>query len=1471
MQQTLTPAALTNPFPGLRTFESDEAHLFFGREAQTDELLRRLSAQRFLAVIGVSGSGKSSLVRAGLLPALHAGYLANGQTWLQVCFRPGDHPIQRLAESLAALPAFTPPDLDPQLRAQWVETSLRRSGRGLVEATRLARLSPGENLLIVVDQFEELFRYHPQEASAFVKLLLEAVHQTDLPIYVVITMRSDYLGNCAKFRDLPETLNDAQYLVPRMTRDQRRLAIEGPVLVGGGVISPALLNRLLNDAGEDPHRLPILQHALMRTWEHWASSVPPKPEIDLDDYVAIGEMAEALSRHADGAYNELGRLQPVAAVVFKRLTERDADHREVRRPATVGELQDVAAATPEDLETVLEAFLRQGRSFLTRSPGDGPLTRSVTIDISHESLIRSWTKLRRWAEEEAASGETYCRLADAAARHAKSKGAHLVKQDLDLALAWRETARPNAAWAERYGGRFAETNRFLDESRDISRREHSRRTWRRRALAGLVAVAIVFAVVFATTVDEVHNRRRALATQYLVDAYATAERGDFLRAAHLFGRAADTAVDDDVRRIAMLNVWQYAELIVTSAPATSGSGARGPVLASHALSSANGATLTWSANGQLNLWRETNGQFRPTTASHPGIVGAALSPDGGQAATWTADGHLRLWNTKSALSAGAEVRHEGITDAIFAGSLGLLTWGSDGTARVWSNPQSPRVLDHGRKITNAVIVSSDRWLVTWTDVIGESQLSPVGTAGKPDAAAGPQVAAEGPIATARQAKIWDLRTGEPKAPCGIDPMKVVVGSGRVLSINFDGTASFCDLESGRRAVLTASSQGSPIADAVFDPADPSSATLLTWSRDGNATLWRPQGGVPVEFRALAQPRPLVGAGFLRNGNILTWDADAVHLWSPGRDRAGAEKPTTFGRETSPIAGVQLAPRSNDPAVPETAVVWRADGSARLWDASNVRLVGDLPGSAPLESVEFSRTGHSVLMRHRAGRVRTFDVHSGSPELDRSMGDIAGATLMGDHAVLIWNADGATRLLIANAADTVALPAAGGLKNIVPDGKGKHVLAIDEGNRIAVIRTGEPAALLPFSTPYGGTPLGGATINAAGTTFLTWPGAGYDPFAFEDSTAAISATTPRPQVHPLSGSRRPIALAATDVAGGALSPDGTLVVTWGTGGADLWSAADGKPVKSGFHLTESPVEGAAFNKDNSLLLVWGQVFAENQPSQPFARLWRTGSLTDPVNLPVPGPVAGAVFDRDGRMFVIWTSAPAANGSAPGYACRVFQATGAAARDTCSGGMVVNAMFVSANQLLVSDLDGSARIWSWNDTTTDSVRLNQPGAVGGALSIRSPAPVVMTWSGETWRLWNTRDGTRASAVVRQSRTILAAQFDDEDSTLRIWDSGGTMRTWKVEADDDLPASSGNRLFAAFRRAGTDAGNAGRLLMALSGSYLDNDGGVTTLEPAKWSAVRQQMIGLVDEHIRGGECAHAGASGTMREHLRLAGSGE
>jgi Tfp pilus assembly protein PilF len=523
----------SNPFPGLRPFEYEEYALFFGREGQSVEILRRLRKKKFIGVIGVSGSGKSSLIRAGLLPFLDGAMMVEaGSHWRKAILRPGNCPIKNLAAELAkpgALREKSRPQTDPA-DLLFLEATLRASGLGLVEAVRQAHLAVHENVLVVVDQMEELFRFartdenaqQESEAAAFVKLLLEATRQNQLPIYVVITMRSDFIGDCARFRDLPETINEGLYLIPRMTRDQRKEAITGPLRTRNTEISPRLLNRLLNDVGDSPDQLPILQHALMRTFEFWVTDHQPGEPLDLRHYQKIGTMAGALSQHAEEAFNNLpdARHQDIARQIFQLLTEKGPDNREIRRPTTVGEIMAVTGATLPQVLATIDCFRRAGRSFLT-SPSKEPFDESSVIDISHESLIRGWKRLNEWLEEEAQAASIFRRLAQTAALHERNEAGLYRDPDLQIALNEHFTE----PWAKRYYPGFVQAMQFLQDSRaardaESAQKERLQREALHRAwmFSGVVTFLLIIAVVLGLNAHR--QKQIAVRQQQIADKTA---------------------------------------------------------------------------------------------------------------------------------------------------------------------------------------------------------------------------------------------------------------------------------------------------------------------------------------------------------------------------------------------------------------------------------------------------------------------------------------------------------------------------------------------------------------------------------------------------------------------------------------------------------------------------------------------------------------------------------------------------------------------------------------------------------------------------------------------------------------------------------------------------------------------------------------------------------------------------------------
>jgi hypothetical protein len=485
------PAPVLNverPYPGLRPFEAHEAFLFHGREDHTRALLERLATDRFLAVVGSSGSGKSSLVRAGLLPALYRGYLVGASSrWRIAVMRPANAPLDELASALAA-PSALGGDR-PALRKTVGHTSL-----GLATAVAQARLAAHENVLLVVDQFEELFRFEKErrhldggaEATLFVQSLVEGAEAFNGKLYVVLTMRSDYLGQCARFAGLPEALNRGQYLIPHLDRDERLAAITKPPLVAGAAINPALAQHLLNDLGDDPAGLPVLQHALMRTFERLKAS--GATEMDFQHYREAGGVAHALDQHANSIVERLSPAsRPWVEKLFRCLTTLEGG-RAVRRPARLDRIcQVLGIATDAEAQAgvndVIRAFAHPDNSLLVSSTGL-ELTGDSVADISHESLIRNWERLKGWLAEEHRSAEWFKSLAGDTRRYRAGEAGLWGDPELGRAMSLRKSGAWNDAWARQYlpeaDPSFAEVEKFLDESVRNEQQEKDEKEARRR-------------------------------------------------------------------------------------------------------------------------------------------------------------------------------------------------------------------------------------------------------------------------------------------------------------------------------------------------------------------------------------------------------------------------------------------------------------------------------------------------------------------------------------------------------------------------------------------------------------------------------------------------------------------------------------------------------------------------------------------------------------------------------------------------------------------------------------------------------------------------------------------------------------------------------------------------------------------------------------------------------------------------------
>ena len=471
-----TSTASSNPFPGLRPYTFEDAWLFFGRDRQISKLRTKLERHRFSAVVGRSGDGKSSLVRAGLVPLLASEKDDDGkQLWIWDEMRPGGAPLAELAELVDRIACTLSPERNNvpyEIRQGRTLALLRKSSLGLAVALGEAARNNTRRILILVDQFEEIFRFDRregrpedfEEAAAFVDLILQASRASVQQVNVVITMRSDYLGDCPRFRELPEAINDSQFLVPRLTRDERRQVIEKPVVAMGATIAPALVQRLINDVGDAPDMLPVLQHALMRIWNISCGSGSTTPHLTLEHYQALGGIENALSYHADEIFGALDSDgQEVTRIAFQALVDVDQEGRAARR-APAPRFEALVALCGEErraaLRHALDEFRGHDCSFLM-PPSDREINDDTVIDISHEALIRRWRRIGPWIEAEQADARVWRLLLE----EVDAGTPYLSGQVARDRIAWCAKPRQTGAWAKRYGGREDEVGALLTSTR----------------------------------------------------------------------------------------------------------------------------------------------------------------------------------------------------------------------------------------------------------------------------------------------------------------------------------------------------------------------------------------------------------------------------------------------------------------------------------------------------------------------------------------------------------------------------------------------------------------------------------------------------------------------------------------------------------------------------------------------------------------------------------------------------------------------------------------------------------------------------------------------------------------------------------------------------------------------------------------------------------------------------------------------
>ena len=1321
---------LPSPYVGLRPFFEREALLFFGRDAHVRDLLEKLQRrQRFLAVLGASGTGKSSLARAGLIPALRRGALLPQPTdapasapidrWNTCIFTPGDAPLARLAHALTGDPRWLG-GVDRSLADASLAALLGASPLALSTLYRQhAAQFEGEALLLVVDQFEEVFRYrqrNPDEADSFVKLLLRSASE-DVPIYVVMTMRSDFLGHAVAIHGLAEAINSGIYLTPRLGTEQIRSVITSPLALVGGSIAPVLANRLVNTlSGED--ELPVLEHALLRMWDR--AKAAGRSSIEAEDYLAIcgprdGVGAPALPLAIDNHASEIhDALTPAQQAVtrqcFLALVER-RDGRDVRRPQTLAELRALVGANAEpDLMAVIDAYRATGTGFVL-PPASRTLQDTDLIDISHESLIRRWRQLQGWLDDEAQDVSELLEWKQRAERRLQG-GGWLDANDAARAARWQARVSRHghpAAWADRNAG--TGTHEFVEHYLRESQAEVDRLLVAQEALRRAAEQAHIEILEAKASQQEEAARRaaadQAKAEQATRDAQATTRtirfRGRIAVAVGLVaivtsvvaglsyrqaeqalskaqaGELAYTAeaLERDLPDTSLLLALQARQADPTSALANALIRAAeasqpyrlvlraGPDTLITAQFAPDGRSVLTASQGAADLWDASTGSKRLALAAiTKPLTSAQWSPDGKRVLSTSENGTAQLWDAASGRVLQALQDPGGsFTAAQFSPDGRLVaTAGKDQALRLWrvtDGQPLPGLFQHDGAVTSLRFSSNGQQILTASDD--------------------------------KRARLWRVADGALLQTFTGHFLPVTVArfspdEQTILTVSADVTAKLWDARSGK-LLYTLEGHSADITDAQFS-AD--GQLVVTAGADAEARLWKVADGKPV--RSLkGHEGPLRSAVFSADGQqLLTASADkTVSLWEVA---SGKLLRVLRGHEE----GISSASYSPDG---QTILSAGGNGSARLWPVASGAMLHTLhtqdEHSAPLRGLAFAADGKTLLTAGDDATARLWDVAEGTA-----------------LKVLSMRPEMALKALPASTDMALLAPAA-----LPPPDSAFLPILSQDSKRALTLNGDNTASLWQVAT-------GKARILKGHADTVT--GAQFSPDGLTVATASGDKTVHLWQV--ADGSLKTVLTGhASFVMGIDFSADGKKVLTasWDKT-ARLWRAADGTLLRT-FGDASHAVSAARLSPDGLTVLTMMSGDAK-------AFLWQANDTQQPPKLLKHDGLNNAVFSPDGKFV-----------------------------------------------LTISDAR-TARLWEVQHGRYLRTLSGHDGAITWAEFSADNQTVLTASTDKTARLWDVASGRRLRSLRGHAEAVTMARFSADGTRVATASEDGTARLWRcLECED------------------------------------------------------------------------------------------